>query len=839
MSVRALTIWLVEDNPGDARLIQEYLKDAPGGSEISLEHFNSLLEASGHMYTRDCDLVLLDLHLAETDGLDTLDHATDVFPSTPIIVLTGLESESLGLNAVRSGAQDYLIKDEINPTLLVRSITYAIERVRLSGHLREARDERHVLDSAIAQLGQGMILADAQKPGLPVCFANAAFLQITGYDESEVMGRNCRFLQGTDTDPASVAKIADALRTQSDLSIEVLNYRKDGSPFWNSLFISPVFSQDGQLTHFVGLQTDVTERRRQAERLWLLEAAIEQANDSVIVSTRLDQRGRPQIVYANQAFGTLTGYKPDELGGREGVLLPGHFTDPTTLNQINRSIQKGESFRGETIGHRKTGEAFDMELSVSPVRGAGGSVTHHVVTQTDVSLRKRYEQQIVHDALHDHLTGRPNRITFAERVTQALSHAKKHDDYDFAVLMLDIDQFKIVNEGLGHNAGDQMIIALSDRIASVIESTDTLARLGGDDFGVIIEDVHSPYDVARVARRIHRAMQEPILLSRQSITPTASIGIVINSSEYTSAEAIIRDADTAMYRAKERGRGQYEIFDPELHLVAVNRLTLEAEIRRAITEGEFRVHYQPIIEIETGRFGAGEALVRWQHPTIGLVGPGYFLDVAIEAQLMEEIGDFVLRTAIATAYRWKELANAAGYRPPSVTVNLDERELMSSTLVERIETLLNTYNLEPWILVVEVTERALAGNGTIPIQTLNQIAELGVRIAIDDFGVGYSTFAILQQLPVSFLKLDRSIVNPASDRKYSDAILRSISSLSDELGIRTVAEGIESESQLDLARNVNISFAQGYYLGHPAPEAEVTAAFQKILESHGNDAGGR
>jgi diguanylate cyclase (GGDEF)-like protein len=449
-----------------------------------------------------------------------------------------------------------------------------------------------------------------------------------------------------------------------------------------------------------------------------------------------------------------------------------------------------------------------------------------VATQADITLRKRYEEQIVHHALHDTLTGLPNRLMFNERITYALAHAHRHGDYDFAVLMLDLDQFKFVNDGLGHTAGDQLLIEVATRIAGILEPADTLARLGGDDFGLIVEDVHTPYDAARIARRVQRALQGLAMISGHSITVSSGIGIVLNSARYTDAEAIVRDADTAMYRAKNRGRSQYEIFDAELHRIALNRLTLENELRRAITNREFRVYFQPIIEIATNRFAAGEALIRWQHPELGLVGPGYFLDVAIEAELMEEIGDIVLQDAVTAAAEWRGIADQYGYRHPSVTVNLDERELRSPSLVDRISGLLNRHEMEPTQLVVEMTERALSKSSQVPIETIEKLSKLGVRIATDDFGVGYSTFAILQQLPVDFLKLDRSIISSTANRRYSDAILRSISSLTAELGIRTVAEGIESPAQLAIAARVGISLAQGFHLGFPAPLSEVSAFFQ-------------
>lgn len=818
----------MEDNPGDARLIREYLKDVPPGSSFELRHLSSIQELASLDLQTHCDLILLDLHLDDSDGLETLNRCMDIRPDVPVVVLTGLESESIGINAVRGGAQDYLVKDDINPILLSRSITYAVERVRLGGHLRQERDERHVLDAAIAQLGQGMVLVDAQIQGFPITFANPAFLRITGYDLDEIVGHNCRFLQGPETDKTAVERMREGIKNHEDIALEILNYRKDGTAFWNQIFISPVFSKDGQLTHFVGLQTDVTARRQQEERLELLRTAIDQANESIIISTRLDQQKAPEIVFANRAFTDLTGYQATDVDGRKAMLLMGPETDPVTVNQINRAIRKGEAFHGETAGQRRSGESFDMLLNIAPVRDQHGAISHHVSTQSDITLRKQYEQQIIHDALHDRLTGRPNRVMFGERIAQALAHSTRNPDFVFGVFMLDLDQFKIVNDGLGHSAGDQLLIEVANRIASILEPSDTLARLGGDDFGILVEDIGTPYDAARVARRLQRALQDSFSIGDHSISATAGIGIVLNSARYVSPEAIVRDADTAMYRAKNRGRGQYEIFDTEHHLMAVNRLTLENELRKALINREFRVYFQPIIEIGTNRFAAGEALVRWQHPVHGLVGPGYFLDVAIEAELMEEIGDFVLQESIAALADWREIADRYGYRLPSVTVNLDQRELASPTLVDRIKRLLAHHKLSAYNLVVEVTERALASGNPEPVAAVKALSKLGVRIAIDDFGVGYSTFAILQKIPVDFLKLDRSIIATDGDLQYSNAILRSISSLASDLGIRTVAEGIEAPEQFELAKSVTIDLAQGYLLGFPVPLSDISAYFHEI-----------
>jgi PAS domain S-box-containing protein len=375
MSARPMTVWLVEDNPGDARLIREYLRETPSGSGIELQHLSSLHEFASSDSASECDLILLDLHLSDSQGLDTLRRCVEVRPDTPVIVLTGLESESIGINAVRSGAQDYLVKDDINPTLLSRAMNYAVERVRLSSHLRQARDERHVLDAAIAQLGQGMVLVDARTPGLPIIFANEAFLTITGYELNEVVGRNCRFLQGPKTDRQVIQQIRNSIARQEDVSVEIMNYRKEGKPFWNQLFISPVFSQDGQLTHFVGLQTDITERRKQDEHLQLLNTAIDQANESMIISTSLDDRSPPEVVFANRAFTDLTGYHPGEINGRDATILPGPETDPTIINHINRAIRKGEAYRGESVGQRRDGVQFDMLINISPVRDRAGMVS--------------------------------------------------------------------------------------------------------------------------------------------------------------------------------------------------------------------------------------------------------------------------------------------------------------------------------------------------------------------------------------------------------------------------------------------------------------------------------
>jgi diguanylate cyclase (GGDEF)-like protein len=470
-----------------------------------------------------------------------------------------------------------------------------------------------------------------------------------------------------------------------------------------------------------------------------------------------------------------------------------------------------------------------------PVRGTAEAATvARAFNAMSVSLRSAHER-LVHDAIHDHLTQLPNRALFRERLDRALARRVRHPKYQFAVLFVDLDRFKHVNDSLGHTAGDRLLVMFGERLAAAVRSDDvvsrmseassspepTLARLGGDEFAVLLDGIREPLDAVRVAKRVQQMAMLPLPVDGQDVFTSASIGVAVASDAHTSGEDIIRDADLAMYRAKNAGGGGYSVFDAALHDAAVRRLRLETDLRRAVEREEFRVWYQPIVALTTRQVTGVEALVRWQHPERGLLGPGEFLEVAEEVGLIAQIDEWVLKEACLQAREWLRVGT---FTPQTtVSVNLSAKAFAQETLVKHVEEILRDTGCPASNLRLEVTESAAIRDAARARAVLARLRALGVRISLDDFGTGYSSLSYLQSLPLDTLKIDRSFVAGIGTDEDKGEIIKLIVGLALTLGLEIVAEGIETAAHVDHLRALGCQCGQGYFFARPA-EAGVRPA---------------
>lgn len=463
----------------------------------------------------------------------------------------------------------------------------------------------------------------------------------------------------------------------------------------------------------------------------------------------------------------------------------------------------------------------------------------HVGAQIGQAMeRVRAQEKLLHDAFHDPLTALPNRAFFLERLERSQVLAKRHADYKFAVLFLDIDRFKIVNDSLGHSAGDELIIQASQRISQSLRredivsrpviipisewdtNDDILARLGGDEFTVLLEDIRDPSGAVRAAERIQNAFAEPFVICGQEIFASASIGIAGSSPQGTAAD-LLRDADTAMYRAKLHGKGRYEVFDQAMHEHSVRRLKLETDLRRAVERKEFRVFYQPIVSLQTGTIAGFEALVRWQRPGVGVVGPEEFIAATEEMGLIVPIGEWIFRTSCEQARRWhvehpQELML-------TMSVNISGRQFAQSDLVAKLEKILRETEVETTAINLEITESVTMGDPETAIKVIKELKKFGLRISIDDFGTGYSSLSYLRRFPIDTLKIDRSFVRDLANNSENREIVRTIIGLARNLGMDVVAEGTEMLEEVKFLKNLNCEFAQGYYFSRPVGNEQARA----------------
>ncbi len=431
----------------------------------------------------------------------------------------------------------------------------------------------------------------------------------------------------------------------------------------------------------------------------------------------------------------------------------------------------------------------------------------------EIKERKQLQEQLLHLALHDSLTNLPNRSLFMERLDQAIALRKANPDYQFAVLFLDCDRFKVVNDSLGHLVGDELLIAIGQRLQSTLTENDTLARLGGDEFAVLLEELPTLDRSPAIADCILDSLKEPFQLSRYEVFINASIGITLGSFYNEKPEYLLRDADTAMYRAKSLGKGQYYLFNPVMHEEALNRLQLENDLRRAVERKEFKVYYQPIISLTTGRIYGFESLVRWQHPVRGFIPPVEFIPVAEETGLIANIDLWVLGESVRQIQDWQH----QNLIDESVTcsVNLSARHFLQSSFIHRLRKLLEVTQINPQILKLEITESAIANKNQATLDILHQIRDCQVELSIDDFGTGYSSLSYLEEFPVNVLKIDRSFIKRIDGSEHNGGLVPGIIGIAHTMGMIAIAEGVETPIQLEKLRRLGCDFAQGYLFAKP------------------------
>jgi diguanylate cyclase (GGDEF)-like protein/PAS domain S-box-containing protein len=448
---------------------------------------------------------------------------------------------------------------------------------------------------------------------------------------------------------------------------------------------------------------------------------------------------------------------------------------------------------------------------------------------TDITALKRAQQQLEHDAFHDSLTGLANRALFSDRLEQTLKRSQRHENHRFAILFLDLDGFKVINDSLGHLVGDQLLIIVAQRLEQCQRGEDTVARLGGDEFVILLPDIHDLEDAIKVANRIHRVLQPPIHLNETDIFVTASIGIAMSGSlpPYTCYEQfndLLRDADTAMYRAKARGQGLSEVFDPSMHTQVLKRLQIESDLRRALERNEFLVYYQPIVAINTAQIQGFEALVRWHHPSKGLINPNDFIPIAEETGLSVLIDQWVLRSACHQLRLWQEQLPDV---PLTISINLSAKQFSQSGLIEYFDQVLQETSLEGNTIKLEITESVVIENAESAKEVLNLLKERNVHLCLDDFGTGYSSLSYLHSFPFNTLKIDRSFIQRLGTEGENYEIIKAIINLGLTLGMSVVAEGVETPEQLEILKQLNCSHAQGYWFSKPMNSEMATGFLQK------------
>lgn len=496
------------------------------------------------------------------------------------------------------------------------------------------------------------------------------------------------------------------------------------------------------------------------------------------------------------------------------------------LSESQQSDLKAEKF--VTLD----GQIRDVEVVMASVTYDGKPATQ--ILTRDITERRRAEEQLLHDAFHDSLTGLPNRALFIDHLKLAVNHLRRRKGYLFAVLFIDLDRFKVINDSLGHMVGDKLLIATARRLESCLREGDTIARLGGDEFTILLDGIKDRGDAQRVAERVQELLAEPFHLAGRELFVTASVGIKYSGSDDEQPEDLLRDADTAMYCAKTFGKAQYQVFDAKMHTSALSNLQLESDLRRAIDREEFCVNYQPIVSLQSGRISGFEALVRWHHPERGVILPSEFISFAEETGLILQIDRNVLRQACLQMRKWQETMPFT--RRMKMSVNLSCKQFMQPMIVEQVLEILDETGLDPCSLKLEITESVMMERGEHAMSVLERLSRTGIELSLDDFGTGYSSLSYIHRFPVTTLKIDQSFIKRIGGEQ-NEEIVRAVVALARNLGIEVVAEGIETVVQLDQLRALNCEKGQGFYFSNPVDAESATTLILKeqrgeILGNH-------
>src|SRR3984957_44434 len=685
---------LVEDNPGDARLLREMIKERGASSVTELTHVETLDAAERHLSEREVDVILLDLGLPDAQGMIALRRAQAAAPRVALVVLTGLDDESLAAQALQEGAQDYLIKGQIEARGLLRALRYAVERKIMEEALFVEKERAQV---TLGCIGEAVVCTDIAGK---ITFLNVAAEQLTGWSLVESAGR----------------PMVEIFRT------------RDSS------------GEDSAET------------------------------TAAVAILRIRAMHLPSSCL---------------LIRRDGVEVP-------------------------------------IEESIAPIHNREGQAIGAVIVFRDVSAARATALQIVHSAQHDFLTGLPNRVLLNDRIEQAILTAKRNSA-QIALLFMDLDGFKHINDSLGHPIGDKLLQSIAQRLVSCVRGADTVSRQGGDEFIVLLSEVQHSEVAAVMATRILKSVATTHSADKHDLHITTSIGVSSYPDDGLNAETLIKNADTAMYQAKENGRQCFRFFKPAMNARAVERQSIEESLRRALQRHEFTLHYQPKVCLRTGGIVGAEALIRWTHPKRGMLSPAQFIPIAEDCGLILPIGRGVLREACKQARAWVD----AGQRPITMAVNVSAMEFGDDGFLEGLFKILEETRLESTALEIELTESVLMKRVESTADILRTLRQRGVRGAVDDFGTGYSSLSYLRKLPIDALKVDQSFVRQISTGGDDVAIVTAVINMARSLKLRVIAEGVETRTELEFLKAHHCDEAQGYYFSKPVPARQFAALLER------------
>ncbi|MBF0477956.1 MAG: EAL domain-containing protein [Candidatus Omnitrophica bacterium] len=929
---------LIEDNPIDCRLIQGLLKNSVSNIDIVFEA--NLQTAMRLVLEQNFDIILLDLMLPDSSGIDTLKKIVTLVPRIPVIVLTGLNDEHIALKAMRFGAQDYIVKGQFTGRILERAVQYAIERKRAQGKLSDFQNFAEVA-------GYGFSMSDAEGR---ILYANQAYCKMLEEDlEEDLIGRN--FFEYYPVEKQAYVKnvlMPQAFKTGQWAGEIDLKSRR-GVLFSVIQNIVVVNDRHGQPLYIGNVCIDISERKKIEQKLLTSEKKYRELYETMVSAMAqhkivLDATGNPVdyvFIDVNPAFEKMTGLKKEDIVNRSvtevfpninkssfdwigvygEVALGGNprqleqyfepfqkwfsilvyspqkgsfitlFSDITEQKLIQKELRNSEQryhglfegimdgviimdensliieanpaylkmlgyelndIRGKSVEDltpakwhqwereevfkdqlldrgfseayqkeyiRKDGAIIPVELRAYAIRNEDNETIGFWAIVRDLTDQKRSDEKMKKLFFYDRLTGLPNRMLAIDRVSQVIARLKRDVGKMVAVLVIDLDQFKLVNDTLGHFCGDQLLIEASQRLQSIVRESDTVARLGGDEFLLVLPEIDDEEHAVIVAQKILDAFAQPFELEKREVFVSASIGIAAYPNDGINSTELLKNADAAMFKAKEDSRNTFKFFAPQMNEKANVRLRMETRLRRAIDQNNLILHYQPIYDINSRKLIGAEALLRWNDPELGLVMPNDFIPLAEETGLIVPIGEWVLNQACLQARKWSQWFEM----PFKISVNVSYRQFVGSDFAKIVADALKHSGLNANQLELEITERLLLQNPEAVGKILHRIVDTGVNLAIDDFGTGYSSLHYLKKYPFHTLKIDRSFIVDMKIDSSDVALPSAIIALAHTLNLMVVGEGVETEEQLEFLRFQGCDWAQGFFFAKPVSEKEFEA----------------
>ncbi|HWN45379.1 MAG TPA: EAL domain-containing protein [Thermoanaerobaculia bacterium] len=736
-----------------------------------------------------------------------------------ILAVTRDESPAHKRALMEAGVDGWLV-EPVDPELLRLRLRMAERRLADIAEQGKSEEALRESEERYRSLFEGVPIGLYRTtPAGRLLDANDALVRVLGYPDRETLLRaNVGDIYYDPRDRQRWQRTVEEEAGSRIRSFETQVRRHDGRVIWVRFSLQTMRDEDGRVVRYEGALEDITDRRRAQDALQASEerfrALVQNASDMISI---LDPDG--SVLYASPSHQRLLGHAPEDFVGGNFLDFVHYEDRPLVANALGCLVDlPHENLTIEFRCQHRNDTWLTIESTASNLL-AHPSVLGLVLNSHDITDRKRAEERLLHDALHDELTGLPNRALFMDRLWQAVERSRREPDRLMAVLFLDVDQFKIVNDSLGHLVGDELLIQIARALSSALRPMDTIARIGGDEFAILLERGHEVEDAATVAERIHERLAAPINLGGHEVFITASIGIAICTPDYEKPEDLLRDADTAMYRAKSSGRACHVVFHRGMHHFVMARLQLESELRRAIERGQIEVHYQPFVDLGTGTVTGVEALMRWIHPRRGLILPDDFLTVAEETGLILPLGRYVLTQA---CQRVRHLQTKyPEHRDLRVSVNLSNKQFFQSDLHEQIAEALAVSGLEPEYLGLEITEGVIIRHAESATSRFSRLKALGVQLYLDDFGKGYSSLNYLHRYPMDILKIDRSFVSRIGEEGGNLAIVAAIVHLGHQLGMKVVAEGIQSLEHVAKLRGMGCEYGQGFFFSHPVDGDEV------------------